>query len=68
MENDKTIELIQDALSLKSSLLVIEEALESGIYPKTFLLYNDEFIYKAMSDIAKLMKEKYGIKVPDSEA
>lgn len=61
------IECAQDQRSLVSALLVIQEALETGVMPKSFLIYNDESIGKTMSHIASLMKEKYNIKVPDSE-
>lgn len=58
---------VQDQKSLMGALLVIEEALETGVWPKSFLLYNDEWITHIMCGIARIAKEKYGIKVPDSE-
>lgn len=61
------IECAQDQRSLVSALLVIQEALETGVMPKSFLIYNDEFIEKTMSNIARLLRDKYNVKVPDSE-
>lgn len=61
------IECAQDQRSLISSLLLIQEALETGEMPKSFLIYNDSYIGEVMSRIANIMKEKYHIKVPDSE-
>lgn len=63
----ETIECVQDTQSLKGALLVIEEALETGVLPKSFILYNDTWIDEVMSRIAEVMRTKYGIKVPDSE-
>lgn len=61
------IECAQDQRSLISALLVIQEALDTGVMPKSFLIYNDEFIERTMGNIARLMRDKYDIKVPDSE-
>lgn len=61
------IECAQDQRSLISALLVIQEALDTGVMPKSFLIYNDEFIGRTMGNIARLMRDKYDIKVPDSE-
>lgn len=61
------IECAQDQRSLISALLLIQETLETGEMPKSFLIYNDSFIGETMSKIACIMKEKYNIKVPDSE-
>lgn len=58
---------LQDAQSLKSALLQIQEALETGSMPMSFTIWNDDFVSATMSHICTLMKEKYGIKVPDSE-
>lgn len=64
---DEALACVQDAQSLKGTLLVIEEALDTGVWPKNFILYHDEWIAHIMGDIARIAKEKYGIKVPDSE-
>lgn len=66
MANDN-ISLIQDAQSLKSALLIIDEALSTGKYPKSFLIYNDDWIDEMMRNIAYLMKTKYNIDVPSTE-
>lgn len=58
---------LQDAQSLKSALLQIQDALETGYMPKSFTIWNDDFVSTTMSHICGILKEKYGIKVPDSE-
>lgn len=57
---------VQDAQSMKGCLLVILEALETGDMPKMFFMFNDEWIDNTMTEIAKMMKEKYNISVPDT--
>lgn len=61
------IDLVQDAQGLKAALLVIQEALETGKWSKSFVIYNDVWIEQVMSKIAKILHEKYNIEVPDSE-
>lgn len=63
----EAIECVQDQRSLLSALLVIQEALETGEMPKSFLMFNDSWISGTMSNIARIMRDKYRIKVPDSE-
>lgn len=58
---------LQDAQGLKGALLVILSALESGEYPPTFFIFHDEWIVEMMSEIAELLRDRYGVKVPDSE-
>lgn len=50
-----------------SALLLIQETLESGVMPKSFLVYNDGDVAVVMRNIANILKEKYGIQVPDTE-
>lgn len=63
----ETIECVQDTQSLKGALLVIQEALETGVMPKSFILYNDTWISDTMSHIALILRDKYHVKVPASE-
>lgn len=58
---------VQDSRSLYSALLTIQEALETGVMPKSFLIYNDPDIQPVMCHIAEILKTKYHIEVPDSE-
>lgn len=58
---------VQDCRSMFSALLTIQEALETGVMPKSFLIYNDADIDTVMRHIAELLKTKYGVKVPESE-
>lgn len=55
----------QDEGTMYSALLMIEDALETGVLAKSFLIFNDESIAELMDNIAVIMHEKYGIKVPD---
>ena len=64
---NELIGCVQDCRSMFSALLTIQEALETGIMPKSFLIYNDGDIYTVMRHIAELLKTKYGVKVPESE-
>lgn len=64
---DEKLMMAQDHRSLESSLLVIMEALETGHWPKSFLLYHDEWIGDVMREIAMLLKEKYGVEVEEGE-
>lgn len=61
------ISCIQDQRSMFSALLLIQETLESGVMPKSFLVYNDGDVAVVMRNIANILKEKYGIQVPDTE-
>lgn len=58
---------VQDCQSLKGALLLIKEALETGVWQKSFFLFNDEWIEETLSDIARMLRDKHGIDVPDSE-
>lgn len=60
------IQEVQDSQSLRASLLVIQEALESGKWPMSFIIYNDSWIDDVMKHIACIMSEKYNIEVPAS--
>lgn len=64
---DHAIGIIQDQRSLMSALLTIQEALETGEMPKSFLMFHDEWISEVMSHIAMILRDKYRVKVPDSE-
>lgn len=59
--------MAQDVSAMKSLLLVILEALDTGVWPKTFFMFNDLWIEDVKSGITKTLKGKYGISVPDSE-
>lgn len=61
------IQEVQDAQSLKGSLLVIQEALETGKWPKSFILYNDSWITDVMQHIAAILSDKYNVEVPATE-
>ncbi len=65
MRDLDVIECAQDARSLQSALLLIEEALETGTMPKSFLIFNDEFNDKSFRTISILMRDKYNIEVPE---
>lgn len=64
---DDLIECVQDKQSMYSTLLLIQEALETGKMPKSFLVYNDTSIAEVVSNITEVMSSKYGIEVPESE-
>ena len=64
---NELIGCVQDTRSMFSALLTIQEALETGVMPKSFLIYNDGDIDAVMRHIAELLKTKYGVKVPESE-
>lgn len=64
---NELIGCVQDSRSMFSALLTIQEALETGVMPKSFLIYNDADIDTVMRHIAGLLKTKYHIEVPDSE-
>lgn len=57
---------VQDAQSLRGSLLVIQEALETGKWPKSFILYNDSWIDGVMTQIAQMLNARYDVEVPPS--
>lgn len=61
------IGIIQDQRSLMSALLTIQEALETGVMPKSFLMFNDGWISEVMSRIVLILHDKYHIEVPGSE-
>lgn len=67
MTDGAVVNIIQDQRSLMSALLVIQEALETGELPKSFLLFHDEWICNTINRIALIMRDKYGIKVPETE-
>lgn len=64
---DSLIGCVQDKSNLFSALLTVQEALETGVMPKSFLIYNDPDIQPVMIHIAEILKTKYHIEVPDSE-
>ncbi len=57
---------LQDFALLKSWLGSLEEALETGVMPKTFAVYHDESILRTQLRIGNLLAER-GISVPNSE-
>lgn len=68
METSKDVlGVVQDASAMQSLLLTILEALNTGVWPKTFFMFNDLWIENVKSEIAQTMKDKYGVSVPDSE-
>lgn len=68
METSRDVlSMAQDVSAMKSLLLVILEALDTGVWPKAFLMFNDLWIEDVKSGIAKTLKGKYGVSVPDSE-
>lgn len=62
MENS-TIEIIQDCTQLQSAMLIILEALETGVMPKSFCVFNDAHNDDIMRSIA-IELQKRGVKVP----
>lgn len=66
MENFKDfIGIVQDNSAMYSSLLMIMEALETGVMPKSFLVYNDNAIDEAMDRISQLLHDKAGVEIQD---
>lgn len=63
----EAISQFQDAQGMKSALLLIQEALDTGVMPKSFLIFNDDFVSTTMNNITMLLRDKYNIQVPDSE-
>ena len=59
------IELSQDNSAMYSSLLMIEEALETGVMPKSFLVYNDSSIREVMDCITELLRDKAGVRLSE---
>ena len=55
------IGIVQDNSAMYSSLLMIMEALETGVMPKSFLVYNDNAIDEAMDRISQLLHDKAGV-------
>lgn len=55
----------QDEGAMYSALLMIEDALETGELAKSFLVFNDDSTAEVLNDIARLMHDKYGIKVSE---
>lgn len=62
---NEIIRIVQDHSAMESSLLVIMEALETGVWPKNFVMYRDPWLEDVMEKIALLASEKYGISVPE---
>lgn len=44
---------------------MIMEALETGVMPKSFLVYNDNAIDEAMDRISQLLHDKAGVEIQD---
>ncbi len=65
MSNEEIYQL-QDFALLKGWLGALEEALDSGVMPKTFGVYYDEAVALSQLRIGSLLAER-GISVPDSE-
>ena len=63
--DEKLIECVQDEQSMYSALLIILEAIETGVMPKSFLVFHDSDINDVMNTITSVMKSKYGIKVQE---
>lgn len=59
------IGIVQDNSAMYSSLLMIMEALETGVMPKSFLVYNDSTIDEAMDRISQLLHDKAGVELPE---
>lgn len=59
------IGIVQDNSAMYSSLLMIMEALETGVMPKSFLVYNDNAIDEAMDRISQLLHDKAGVEIQD---
>lgn len=59
------IGIVQDNSAMYSSLLMIMEALETGVMPKSFLVYNDNAIDEAMDMISQLLHDKAGVEIQD---
>ena len=59
------ISIAQDNSAMYSSLLMIMEALETGVMPKSFLIYNDSTIDEAMDRISQLLHDKAGVELPE---
>lgn len=59
------IGIVQDNSAMYSSLLMIMEALETGVMPKSFLVYNDNAIDEAMDRISQLLHDKAGVVLQD---
>ena len=59
------IGIVQDNSAMYSSLLMIMEALETGVMPKSFLIYNDSTIDEAMDRISQLLHDKAGLELPE---
>lgn len=59
------IGIVQDNSAMYSSLLIIMEALETGVMPKSFLVYNDNAIDEAMDRISQLLHDKAGVEIQD---
>lgn len=59
------IGIVQDNSAMYSSLLMIMEALETGVMPKSFLIYNDSTIDEAMDRISQLLHDKAGVELPE---
>lgn len=59
------IGIVQDNSAMYSSLLMIMEALETGVMPKSFLVYNDNAIDEAMDSISQLLHDKAGVEIQD---
>lgn len=59
------IGIVQDNSAMYSSLLMIMEALETGVMPKSFLVYNDNAIDEAMNRISQLLHDKAGVEIQD---
>lgn len=66
-EHDDVLEQLCDGRNLKSALLMILDALETGEMQKSFFIWHDINISDTLSSINEVMKSKYNIKVPDSE-
>ena len=59
------IGIVQDNSAMYSSLLMIMEALETGVMPKSFLVYNDNSIDETMDRISQLLHDKAGVEIQD---
>lgn len=57
---------LQDLQTLKSALLLIQEALETRKLPKNFLIFNETWIMDQLDIIFDLMRN-LGIDVPETE-
>ena len=65
MSNEEMNQL-QDFALLKSWLGSLEDALETGVMPKNFAVFQDEGLCRTLLRIGSLLSER-GIEVPYSE-